>query len=238
MKRLISRVGAALALTLLLAVPVLASTGLHQTPPIEASAYYNPSECADTTVPEGKVLWHFVLTQTDAAQSSLNVSFGYPLFDKVVLSSKKTGGTLHFNVFTDEGAVLLGATAAANGGLLNLSHTCMNAEVPSSSPEPSDSPSPSATVEPSVSPSASVEPTPSVEPSSTPSETPLPTSSATPTLTPSSPPTPGLTPPPTDTGSSETTDNHLDLRMLVIYVLGGMILAGYLVSAIRRGNYE
>lgn len=173
--------GAGLVLASILAIGMAgsasAATSLHQAPPI-APITYNHDGCGDTVVADGKALWHFVLTQTEANEAMLTATFGYPLFDKSVLSSKNSGGVLHFNVTTDVNVVLLGAVTTADGALLNLSHTCIGAqpsaepsEVPSSEPSttPSFTPSPEPSVEPSV--------TPSVEPSAEPSTEPLPTTS-------------------------------------------------------------
>lgn len=212
---------------------VMAATGLHQTPPLSAADYRD----ASCTAPEGKVLWHFVLTQTEADESMLTVTFGYPLYDKSVLSSKNSGGVLHFNVLSDVGDVVVNAVATADGDQLNLSHTCYEEAQPSASPEPSDSPTPSVEPTPTVEPSTSPSPTPSTSPSATPvpSSTPSPTE-PTPTVSSSVPATPGMTMPPTDTESqrSETQTGNPDF--LVLAAVLAFLTAIFLTPSRRRGR--
>jgi hypothetical protein len=208
---------------LAIAGSALAATSLHQTPPLDA-ADYKSGECGDTVVPDGKVLWHFVLTQTEATEGSLTVEFGYPVNEVTVPSSKNTGGVLHFNVLSDIGQVVLSAVSTADGDQLNLSHTCYSEVQPSVTPSVEPSTAPSAT--PSVQPS--VEPTPTPSPSTTPSETPSPSSTPsatvrTPTSSSSTPA--GATLPPTDTTtqSSGTIDPEV-IQWLAIVALFVMVI--------------
>ena len=90
-------------------------TSLHQTPPIT----FGDPEFQEDCSPVGN--WHFVLTQTAAASGTLTATFSSGVF--VVQSTKKTGGTLHFDVPAGDNT-LLGATTDAVGRLLNLSHIC------------------------------------------------------------------------------------------------------------------
>lgn len=208
--KMLRSLAAGVLLTLAFAGAALAATSLHQTPPIDATQF--TQDCEGVTVADGKVLWHFVLTQTEADESMLTATFGYPVFDKAVLSSKNSGGVLHFNVTTDQGVVLLGAVATADGNLLNLSHVCIGG--PTSTP--SSPPSPTPSVEPSVEPSASPSDEPTPSPSTSPSETPSPSSTPSPTeptpsATPSTsttPPVVTMTAPPTDTESPRETTGH------------------------------
>jgi hypothetical protein len=104
-----------------------ASTSLNQTPPISSVDVGLPltdPECIDETVAAGQVLWHFVLTQTTAGVGTiLTVEFDE---DGVINSpaTKKTGGTLHWYIYTSGDDTLLSASTTANGGKLNLSHVC------------------------------------------------------------------------------------------------------------------
>lgn len=183
-----------------LAVPAMASTPLYQTPPLAAEDYLG--ECIETPVPVGKTLWHFVLTQTEANESMLTVTFGYPLIDKAVLSSKNSGGVLHFNVLSPNGLVVVSAVATADGDQLNLSHTCIGGSLPSPTPTPQPEPTSTPTPEPSVEPTPSPTdgPVPSVEPTP-PAVTPTPEATTQPSS--SVPPVVTMTMPPTDTSRSE-----------------------------------
>ena len=97
-------------------VLAVVGTSLHQTPPIS----FGDPEFMEDCSPVGN--WHFVLTQTAAASGTLTATFDTGVF--VVGSTKKTGGTLHFDVPAGTGATLLGATTDAVGRWLNLSHIC------------------------------------------------------------------------------------------------------------------
>lgn len=210
--KLIRSASVAVLMVVAFAGAVMASTGLHQTPPLSAGDY-----AQDCAAPDGKVIWHFVLTQTEANEAMLTVTFGYPIYDKAVLSDKNSGGVLHFNVQSDIGDVVVGAVTTADGALLNLSHTCIGEGGPTSTPSsaPSSAPSeepPTPSVEPSTMPSEqpSAEPTPQPSPSTSPSETPAPSltpspTEPTPSASSSAPATPVLTAPPTDTDQSQTT---------------------------------
>ena len=101
-------------------VLAVVGTSLHQTPPISFSDpnfQGTDEECAGTAA----VTWHFVLTQTAAASGTLTATFANGVY--VVPSTKKTGGTLHFDVLAGD-TTLLGATTDAVGRWLNLSHIC------------------------------------------------------------------------------------------------------------------
>jgi hypothetical protein len=107
---------------------VATATGLHQTPPIASSdpgSQGTAEDCAGLNLPAGSILWHFVLVQTSATSGLLTVDFTGTANDQTVLSAKKTGSTLHFNVITTGGpTTLLGASTDVSGALLNLSHIC------------------------------------------------------------------------------------------------------------------
>ena len=119
-----------LAIASLAAVAMLGSTGasalgaghgtdLHQAPPI---SFDDPEFQGDEEECEGTPgNWHFVLVQTSAASGTLTATFEGGVF--VVGSTKKTGGTLHFDVPAGDDT-LLGATTDAVGRLLLLSHIC------------------------------------------------------------------------------------------------------------------
>lgn len=100
-------------------------TTLQQTPPISSDdpAFQgDEEECAGADLGAGQVLWHFVLVQTSATTGTLTVTFqNAGTFS--VPSTKKTGGTLHFDVITGEDT-LLGASTDVVGKLLLLSHIC------------------------------------------------------------------------------------------------------------------
>ena len=115
-----------LAIASLAAVAMLGSTGasalgaghgtsLAQTPPIS----FGDPEFTEDCSPVGN--WHFVLVQTTAASGTITATFEGGVF--VVGSSKKTGGTLHFNVPAGDDT-LLSATTDVVGARLNLSHIC------------------------------------------------------------------------------------------------------------------
>ena len=93
-------------------------TFLHQAPPISSA---DAEECDD--VGPGRTLWRFVLTQTAASSATLSVSF-QNAGSFTSPSTKKTGGTLHFNVDIPAGDTLLGASVNADGRWLNLSGVC------------------------------------------------------------------------------------------------------------------
>jgi hypothetical protein len=109
---------------------VASANVIHQTLPIswdDPAFQGDAEECASVTLPDGYILWHFVLTQTDATSGLLTVQFDGVAVDYVVLSDKKTGGTLHFNVITTGGgATLTAASTDVTGKLLLLSHICSN----------------------------------------------------------------------------------------------------------------
>ena len=95
-------------------------TSLHQTPPISSDDAEFQEDCDPGS---GNVLWHFVLVQTAASSGTLTATFDTAGV-VVVGSTKKTGGTLHFDVVTAGADTLLGASTDAVGKLLNLSHIC------------------------------------------------------------------------------------------------------------------
>jgi hypothetical protein len=167
-------------------------TSLNQTPPIssdDAQFQGSDEDCADAGLAPGEVLWHFVLTQTDADTAQLDASFA-SAGDISVDSYKKTGSTLHFAIITPTADTLLSAWTAAVGGNLNLSHICQG-ETPSPSPTPS--------------------PTPEVTPSPTGSELPAESENPTPSGgVEAATGTPSVTVPPTDTlgqGASGTSES-------------------------------
>ena len=90
-------------------------TTIHQTLPISFGDPEFMEECS----PVGN--WHFVLTQTAATSGTLTATFTSGVF--VVPSTKKTGGTLHFDVPAGDNT-LLNATTDAVGRNLNVSHIC------------------------------------------------------------------------------------------------------------------
>jgi hypothetical protein len=110
--------------------PVLASTSLHQTPPIAWNATgFEGDDCAALGLDPGEVAWHFVLVQTSAgvAGSTLTATFTDATQNQTVNATKKTGGTLHFFVFTNQ-TTLLSAITNRDGFRLNLSHICAGTE--------------------------------------------------------------------------------------------------------------
>ena len=94
---------------------------LAQTTPIDfddPEFQGDEGECAGSPVGN----WHFVLTQTAATTSAtLTATFTSGTF--TVTATKKTGGTLHFDVPAGD-TTLLSAQTSAVGRRLNLSHIC------------------------------------------------------------------------------------------------------------------
>ena len=134
---------------------VSAATDIHQDLPIastDASYQGSSEECDSADLAPGEVLWHFVLTQTDADTAQLDASFT-TAGDVSVDSYKKTGGTLHFAIITPTADWLTAASTDADGGNLNLSHICQG-ETPSPSPSPSPTPDVTPTPTPDVTPLA------------------------------------------------------------------------------------
>jgi hypothetical protein len=115
---------------------VLASTSIHQTLPISvnsASFQGGDEECSQFNLDPGEAVWHFVLTQTSAGVGTiLNVSFDGGA-NQQWAATRKTGGTLHWYVFTTGANALTAASTGANGGNLNLSHICSGGTSSSSS---------------------------------------------------------------------------------------------------------
>lgn len=245
----IRRSALALATVVLLALggasPALASTPLHQQTPITADAY---NDCGDTVVADGQTLWHFVLTQTEATQSSITVTFGYPPVTNQYLSTKKTGSTLHFDVTTASGVTLLDAYTAADGDLLNLSHTCIGGQpsatpsptppAPSStpSPEPSATPVPSETPAPTATPVESATPSPTPTPTSQPSPTPTVTTSPSPSTTIPPAPTPSVTLPPTDATATPSDGNSGINGLLAAIGAVAVFMAAVSMFGSRKAN--
>lgn len=227
MKRVILALLAAVAMALGGASSALA-TDLHQSPPIDPYTYSHEG-CGDVTLPDGMILWHFVLTQTDASSALLTTTFANPPTVSVWQSSAHTGSVLHWNVYTGPDAVLMGATTTADGALLNLSHTCTPEVTPSSMPSVGPSAEPSESPSPSTTPSATPTSTPSTEPSDAPSPS-QPVSSPTAPPVPSSP---TLTPPPTDTPSSTTSSDHLS--GWIVGLIAGLtaFVTSYLITTTR-----
>lgn len=233
--RAIKGILAGSVLALVLSGVAFASTGLHQTPPLAAADYKGGAECDGVVVPDGKVLWHFVLTQTEATEAMLTVTFGYPVYDSAWLSSKNSGGVLHWNVLSDSGQVVVNAVSTADGALLNLSHTCYTEAQPSSPPssDPSVEPSPSSA--PSSTPTPSPSSTPSATPSDSPSATPIPSDTPS-TSTAPTPPTPRLTAPPTDTAATSDAipDHSTRDRAAIIAAIVGVIAGAQLLRPAKR----
>jgi hypothetical protein len=141
-----------LAITAVVAVALLAATGasrtalaatsIHQSLPISvnSTSYAGSDEdCAKFDLDAGEAMWHFVLTQTTAGVGTLlNVQFDNGAWQQVA-ATRKTGGTLHWYVFTSGKNALTGASTAANGGRLNLSHICSGGTSSSSSSSSSSS---------------------------------------------------------------------------------------------------
>jgi hypothetical protein len=74
----------------------------------------------------GQVLWHFVLTSTEAENTgSLRAEFDSAgVTDPDVHRYKSSGGVLHWAVVTDTSDILLAASTDAVNNNLNLSHVC------------------------------------------------------------------------------------------------------------------
>ena len=139
------RVTAWLAITAVVAFALLAATGgnrtalaatsTHQTLPISVDAVSfqgDDEECSKFDLDAGEAVWHFVLTQTSAPVGTiLNVTFDNGA--QAVAATRKTGGTLHWYVFTTGATQLTAASTSANGGNLNLSHICSGGVSSSSS---------------------------------------------------------------------------------------------------------
>jgi len=122
-----------LAIASLAAVAMLGSIGgasvlavhggnhLAQTLPIDfddPEFQGDAGECAGSPVGT----WHFVLVQTGASSATLTATFeSGAVF--VVGSTKKTGGTLHFDVPAGDDT-LVSASVTATGKALLLSHIC------------------------------------------------------------------------------------------------------------------
>ena len=112
---------------------VFAAETLNQTIPAGGIVPSNDAEeCGDVDLDAGQVLWHFVLTQTTAGTGTiLHVTFSDGSSQNVG-ATRKTGGTLHWYVYTGN-VNLTGASTTATGGNLNLSHVCVGEGSSSSS---------------------------------------------------------------------------------------------------------
>ena len=140
------RVTAWLVITAVVAFALLAATGGepdgarddHHPPDAadlrELHAYAgSDEECSKFDLDAGEAVWHFVLTQTSAGVGTiLNVQFDGGAW-QTSAATRKTGGTLHWYVFTSGASQLTGAWTSANGGNLNLSHVCSGGTSSSSS---------------------------------------------------------------------------------------------------------
>ena len=110
---------------------VLASTSLHASQ-IDADSTTYTQECkGDENLPDGSVLWHFVLVGTTAVNSGeLTATFQNAGTVGPQVYDKKSGGVLHWNVITSSDDILKGAVTTADGKILNLSHVCRGGTTP------------------------------------------------------------------------------------------------------------
>lgn len=125
---------AALALSMLMAVPVLADT-LHQTPPIAWNAGVvstdDPGECEGADLDPGQVLWHFIQNQTAATSGNLTATFTTAGTVTVANGEPFSSNTLHWTIITGEDTLTGASTdVSSDGGQLNLSHICTGGPPP------------------------------------------------------------------------------------------------------------
>jgi hypothetical protein len=135
---------AAIALTMLMAVPVLAN-GLHQ---FQNGANPNgiawnagvvstddDEDCGDADLDPGQVLWHFIQNQVETDYSNnlgdaeLSVTFtvdGASTID----AYKQSGKTLHWQIITGEDTLTSASSNVSSDGQLNLSHICTGGPPP------------------------------------------------------------------------------------------------------------
>jgi hypothetical protein len=114
---------------------VTANTSLHQPPPITPTAGdNNPAECTTAVLDSlqpGQVVWHFILNQTTAVDTgTLHATFSDPAAEVSQAPDKVVGPdgnqVVHWTVITDSNTLTGAHTdGVTDGGLLNLSHTCV-----------------------------------------------------------------------------------------------------------------
>ena len=119
---------AALALTMLMAVPAFAAD-LEQDTPIawnDAGFQGSADECENAGLEPGEVLWHFIQNQTSSTSGTLTATFDIA-GARVVNGSGNNN--IHFFVVTGEDTLESASSNVADGKLL-LSHICYGGPVP------------------------------------------------------------------------------------------------------------
>lgn len=130
MVRRLAAVWAALAMTVLLAAPVLAIE-IGNTLPIASNQgpQGTAEECAEFNVQPGQVVWHFIQNQSDSQTETLTATFQNA--GTRTATPYKTSPdndladhwTLHYAITTGSPDTLLSASATGTGNL-RLSHIC------------------------------------------------------------------------------------------------------------------
>ncbi len=148
--RIALAIAALAALTFALAVsvrPAYAGGGatLHESHVgTDSSQTADGEDCGDATVPDGQVLWHFVLNGLpDGHDSPIAGHFTFTGAGTLDVDSNKSLKTVeHWDVYTTGDDVLEGATADWNGDYnqFNLSHICHGAPGGGSQPESGSQP--------------------------------------------------------------------------------------------------
>jgi hypothetical protein len=158
---------------------------LHQDTPITSDDSEFGGECEGEDVPDGQVLFHFVLVNLDEGTAAGTLTATFENAGTVTVDASKVvakGKTQHFDVIVDAPDTLLSASAmveaqASTKVMLNLSHICVGEM--EGSPTPTPTPTATATPTPTPTPTATATPTPT--PTATPTPTPTPTATPTPT---------------------------------------------------------
>lgn len=133
MVRRLAAMVAALGLLLALAAPVLATDLNPDHVGAVGSTFQQGADCDTLDLEPGSVLWHFILTDPEAASGNLTATFETAGEITVANGEPFEADVLHFYITTPTDDVLEGASTDVDGGLLNLSHTCF--EPPTIIPE-------------------------------------------------------------------------------------------------------
>jgi hypothetical protein len=136
MSRVLRAILASGLLVFAIAVPALAND-LHQTVPQGGivAVQGTDEECGSTTVADGKILWHFVHTDTTSADLPSTLTATFSDGSSQTVNGYVNGNSIvMYDVTTVQGINLTGASDtidnAATGGLLNLSHECLGGPPP------------------------------------------------------------------------------------------------------------
>ena len=116
---------AALGITILLAVPALASPLTNPTPISSDDPNFQGTadECREFNVQPGQVVWHFVINQSSTDDQTVTATFATA--GTITVSPYKVIDTfvLHYAITTGSPDTLLSASSSGDGNL-QLSHIC------------------------------------------------------------------------------------------------------------------